>query len=73
MLKDKIKGAWKSWTIRINAACGVAVAGLPMLQDSLPAIQPYIHADYFRYAMGAVIAANIALRFKTATSLADKK
>lgn len=70
---SKIKGAWKSWTIRANAIFAAMLAGLPMLQDSVPALQPYVRADTYRYAMGAIIIANILLRFKTSNSLADKK
>lgn len=68
----KLKNAWKSWTIRVNAVFVAVLGGLPMLQDSMPALQPYLKDDHYRYAMGAVIIANILLRFKTTQCLADK-
>lgn len=71
-MKDHLKGAWKSWTIRANAIFALIIAGLPMLQDSLPALQPYLNADWYRYAMGAVITANILLRFRTSCALNQK-
>lgn len=70
---NTLRGAWKSWTIRVNALCGMIVAGLPLLQDSVPALQPYIDGNMYRYAMGSIVAANILLRFRTSTCLADKK
>lgn len=72
MLKLKLKSAWKSWTIRANAAFGLVLGALPMLQDSFPAMQPYIGANAYKYAMGVIIAANILLRFKTSAGLEQK-
>lgn len=72
MLKLKLKSAWKSWTIRANAVFAAMLGGLPMLQDSVPALQPYLGADSYKWAMGAIIAANILLRFKTSAALEQK-
>lgn len=71
-MKEHLKGAWKSWTIRANTIMAMVIAGLPFLQESLPAMQPYINADWYRYAMGFVVAINIALRFKTNSALNQK-
>lgn len=48
---------------------------LPMLdyaQTNVPAIQPYIPANYYGWIMLVVVLGNIILRFKTFNSLADK-
>lgn len=71
-LKDKIRGALRSWTIWANAVFAALLAGLPMLQDSLPALAPFIDPGIYKVLMGVVIAANILLRFRTSVSLAEK-
>lgn len=71
-LKDKIKGAWRSWTIWVNTIFAATLAALPMLQDALPQLAPYVPETHYKVLMGVVIAANILLRFKTGSSLADK-
>lgn len=69
---DKLKGAWRSWTIHFNAWMGVVLGGLPMAQDSFPQLQPYIPANLFQYGMAALIVGNLLLRFKTNSDLAHK-
>jgi hypothetical protein len=71
-LKGQMQGAWRSWTIWFNSMAGALLAGLPMLQDTLPQLQAYMPADAFKYTMGMVIAINILLRFKTNQPLAQK-
>ena len=67
-----VRGAFKSWTIWLNALVAGVIGGLPLLQDSLPALQPYVGADLYRYGMGTIVALNIALRFKTNCGLHEK-
>jgi len=69
---DHLRGALRSTTIWFNTTAASIVAVLPILQDSIPALQPYLGPDVYRYAMGGIIGANILLRVKTKTSLADK-
>lgn len=72
MLKLKLKSAWKSWTIRVNAIFAAVLGGLPFLQDAFPALQPYMDAEHYKYAMGTIVAINILLRFKTSAALEHK-
>lgn len=69
---DHLRGALRSSTIWFNTVAASIVGALPMLQDSIPALQPYLGPNLYRYAMGGIIAANILLRIKTNASLADK-
>lgn len=69
-LKAKLAGARKSLTIWFNAAAATALGVLPMLQDSLPAIQQY--APGIKWFAISVIVGNVLLRFKTATGLESK-
>jgi hypothetical protein len=69
---QKIKGAVKSWTIWFNGVASAIVAGLPMLQDSFPQLQPYIPANFYKWAMFVIIAVNLVLRFKTNKPLEQK-
>lgn len=71
-MMDKLKGAWRSMTIWFNSAAAVVVPGLPMLRDEFPQLQPYIPDHLYQYALGLIIVANIALRFKTNVDLAAK-
>lgn len=69
---DKIKGALKSWTVWFNSIAGAVLMGLPMLQDSLPALQPYVNGNHYKHVMAGVIVVNIVLRFKTSKALEQK-
>ena len=68
----KLKKSWRSKVIQFNTAVAALVIFLPDLQTSFPQLQGYISDSSYRYGMGALIVANIYLRFKTTMSLADK-
>lgn len=72
MFKDRLKNAWKSWTIWVNSIAASFVVILPVAQESIPQLQAYLPDHVYKLAMGVVIALNIALRFKTTSDLADK-
>ena len=69
---DKLLNCWRSWTIWINGIFTVILLELPDLQSSFPQIQGYLPDNFYKYAMGFIIGANIILRFKTAQDLANK-
>lgn len=69
----KLRGARRSLTIWANSVAGTLVVALPMLQDQAPQLQPYLPANIYQYAMGAIVAINILLRFKTSAPLEDKQ
>lgn len=71
-MMDNLRGALRSLTMWVNGLAATAVAALPTLRDDFPQIEQYLDHQVYRYAMGALIAANILLRMKTTTSLADK-
>lgn len=71
-IKAKLQGARKSLTIWFNGTAAAVVAGLPIAQDSLPQLHSYLPANFYQYAMGGVIFANILLRFKTNNGLEHK-
>lgn len=68
----KLKNSWRSLTIAVNTTAAALVIFLPDLQTSFPQLQGYISDSTYRYGMGALIVANIYLRFRTTMSLADK-
>lgn len=69
---DHLKNSWKSMTIWFNAMVGGILSMGDTIKDNLPFAQQYLTPDLIKYAVIAVIAINIALRFKTNKSLADK-
>lgn len=69
---DKLRGAWRSWTIHFNFWTAVIIECLPMAKDSFPELQPYIPANLFQYGMAALIVGNLVLRFKTTSCLSCK-
>lgn len=71
-MKDKLKGAWRSWTIHFNLWIAVLIEGLPMMQESFPQLQPYVPANLFQWGMGALIIGNMMLRFRTKCALESK-
>jgi hypothetical protein len=71
-MMDSIRGALRSATMWVNGVAGAGIAALPILRDNFPAMEQYLDHEVYRYAMGAIVAANILLRVKTNSSLADK-
>ena len=73
---DKIRGAYKSLTIWLNAVFSVlllnADLAMQVLRENLPALSQYLTADLLKYAALFIVAVNFALRFRTSKSLADK-
>lgn len=69
---DKIKGMYKSLTIWVN---GIFLALFPLIgiiKESLPDLGQYLAPGVFKWVGLVVVVMNIALRFKTNKSLADK-
>lgn len=71
-LLDHLRGALRSATMWVNGMAGAGIAALPVLRDNFPQIEQYLDHQLYRYAMGVIVAANIMLRVKTKSSLADK-
>lgn len=71
-LINHLRGALRSTTMWVNGLVGVVVAALPTLRDEVPQLEQYLDHQVYRWAMGAIVAANILLRVKTKASLADK-
>ena len=69
---EKLKGAWRSKTIWFNTLVGIVIAGIPIVQETLPQLAPFIPAQFYQYGMGVMIVANMILRFVTTQSLAAK-
>jgi hypothetical protein len=65
--------AHKSLTLWFNGIAGTAVVVLPFAQEQLPQLRDYLDAGFYHALMGAVVAGNIILRFRTRTALADKR
>lgn len=71
-LLDKLRGARKSVVIWLNGALLVALPVLDYAKDSLPQLAEFLSPDTYKTIGMVVVVANIVLRFRTATSLADK-
>lgn len=73
---DKIKGMYKSLTIWVNAAFVGLVSNadtvMQAMRENLPTVSQWLNADLLKYSALFIIGVNIALRFKTNKSLADK-
>jgi hypothetical protein len=69
---DKLKNAWKSWTIWLNALALAAMGTLPDVLASFPQLQGYLPENIYRTGMGVLIGLNILLRFKTSAPLNAK-
>lgn len=71
-ITSKLKGAWKSWTIRLNAIGIAVLSGLPAVADAIPQMQSFLPEDWYRVIGGVIVGANILLRFKTDKPLDEK-
>lgn len=67
-----VKGAYKSATMWINGAFAAMVSNWDAIMSNYPQLGQYMDASHFKWIAMGIIAANIALRFKTDKSLADK-
>jgi len=64
---------WASFTNQFNVVVGVLVTSLPEIAEQLPALEPYLPADLYRWAFLAVVVANPIIRtFKTTGPVALK-
>lgn len=72
LLIEKLKGARKSLVIWFNGLMLAILPLVPVLIDSLPTMQPYLPANFFKYAMLGVLVINLVLRFRTGQPLQDK-
>jgi hypothetical protein len=71
-MKDKLRGAWRSWTIHFNLWMAALIEGLPLAKQSFPELQPYVPTNVFECGMIVLIVGNMLLRFKTNTCLSAK-
>lgn len=73
---DKIKGAWKSLTIWLNIVFGALISNaetvMSSLRENLPTVSQWLNADMLKYSALFIIGVNVAMRFRTTKSLADK-
>lgn len=69
---QNLKNAWKSLTIWFNGAAMALLGMMDTLKDNLPFAQAYFTPQMLKYAAIAIVVANVALRFRTSTSLAEK-
>jgi hypothetical protein len=72
----KVKGVYKSTVMWFN---GLILTAMPFvdnimqaIRDNLPAVSQWLTADILKGAAVFILLANIALRFRTKTDLADK-
>jgi hypothetical protein len=69
---SSLKNCWKSVTIWFNGVCLALLPTIDFLKDNVPAMQEYVDATAYKWVMGGIVLANILLRFKTTTGLAQK-
>lgn len=73
MIRRKLKSMHRSLVNRFNAAAGIIAIGLPIAQDSAPALSAYVPQNIFHWLMGIVIVGNILLRtFRTSQPIETK-
>lgn len=70
--RAKLARAHKSMTIMANALAAGVVAAIPYAAEQWPVLQPYMTVENYKRFGLVIVAANIALRFKTSQALHDK-
>jgi len=68
-----LQQAHRSATIWFNGVMVAAMAGLPDLMQSFPQLHGLIPEAIYQHMWAFIVAGNIVLRFKTKSSLAEKK
>lgn len=72
VVKNFIKGAWKSWTVWFGALLAVAPDVLPMIQANWTELGPFIPDFLQANGMRVIGAIIVVLRIKSKSSLAAK-
>lgn len=71
-LSQRLKKSWKSLTIAVN---GLVLSAIPVVEyarSNIEQVREYIDPESYKWAALSLVVANIILRFKTTTDLADK-
>lgn len=68
-LQDAIRGASRSWTVRLNALAGAVALAWPQIE---PWVARWLGADAVALLVALYAAANVALRAKTDRPLAER-
>ena len=71
-LPDKLRGALRSWTVWFNALSAAAIPALDYAQNNLALVKDFLPQHWYGIALVAIVAGNVALRFKTNNDLSDK-
>jgi hypothetical protein len=74
LIKERLKGAWKSITIWVNGILAGLVVMWPDIQAALANtdFEPYVGAVAARWVMLAIVVLNIIIRFRTTKGLEQK-
>lgn len=70
--REKIRGAFKSVTVMVNALLLAMLPFYEVLIEQLPQLQPYLPEDVYKKVGVAVVVLNIVLRFRTHKPLEHK-
>jgi len=68
-VKKSLSKIWASWTIRFNSAAMALLVAMPEIKAAIPDLQPYVDGSTYRVIGIVFVVVNIALRFKTTTSI----
>lgn len=72
LLKRKLHGCIRSWTIWFNSLAMTALPALDYARENVSALHGVISEHLYMLLLSAVVAGNILLRFKTDRALEDK-
>lgn len=70
--KQRLKKCWKSLTVAVN---GLVLSAIPVVEyarSSIEEVRDYLSPDAYKWIALSLVVANIILRFKTTSDLADK-
>lgn len=71
-IKQRLKKCWKSLTIAVNGLILSAIPVVEYARANIEQISDYLSPDTYKWIALSLVVANIILRFKTTTDLADK-
>ena len=71
-LSQRLKKSWKSLTIAINGLVLSAIPFVEYARANIEQVREYLTPESYKWAVLSLVVANIILRFKTTTDLADK-
>lgn len=71
-IKQRLSKCWKSLTVAVNGLILSAIPLIEYLRANVDQVRDFLSPETYKWLALSLVVANIILRFKTTSDLADK-